>query len=445
MPGPKSDERKASKSKKAAAATKTATKRSAPKAPAIATPNSYRSGPDERGFFGIYGGRFVAETLMPLILSLEKAYNDAKHDPAFAKQLAHLNTHYAGRPSPLYFAERLTDHFRTKAKKGKGAKVYFKRDELNHTGSHKINNCLGQILLAKRMGKTRIIAETGAGQHGVAVATVCARFDLPCEIFMGATDVERQAPNVSRMYMLGAKVNPVTSGAGTLKDAMNEALRDWVANVADTFYIIGTAAGPHPYPAMVRDFQSIIGKETREQMMAAEGRLPDTLVAAIGGGSNAIGLFHPFLDDKSVKIYGVEAGGHGVDVPNGHAASMTGGRPGVLHGNRTYLLQDDDGQILEGHSISAGLDYPGVGPEHSWLRDTGRVTYVPATDKEALTAFQLCTKMEGIIPALEPAHALAYVTKLAPTLPADDLLVMNLCGRGDKDVAQVAKMLGMQG
>ena len=443
MPGPNSDALKPSKPKKAAAAAKTATKRSAPKPPAIPTPNSYRSGPDERGFFGIYGGRFVAETLMPLILSLEKAYDEAKRDPAFAKQLAHLNTHYAGRPSPLYFAERLTEHFRSKAKKGKGAKVYFKRDELNHTGSHKINNCLGQILLAKRMGKTRIIAETGAGQHGVAVATVCARFDLPCEIFMGATDVERQAPNVSRMYMLGAKVNPVTSGAGTLKDAMNEALRDWVANVDNTFYIIGTAAGPHPYPAMVRDFQSIIGKETREQMMAAEGRLPDTLVAAIGGGSNAIGLFHPFLDDKGVKIYGVEAGGHGVDVPNGHAASMTGGRPGVLHGNRTYLLQDDDGQILEGHSISAGLDYPGVGPEHSWLRDTGRVTYVPATDKEALTAFQLCTKMEGIIPALEPAHALAYVTKLAPTLPADDLLVMNLCGRGDKDVAQVAKMLGM--
>jgi tryptophan synthase beta chain len=444
MSGPKSEAPKASQPKKAAATSKTATKRSAPKAPAIATPNSYRSGPDERGFFGIYGGRFVAETLMPLILSLEKAYNDAKHDPDFTKQLAHLNTHYAGRPSPLYFAERLTEHFRLKAKKGKGAKVYFKRDELNHTGSHKINNCLGQILLAKRMGKTRIIAETGAGQHGVAVATVCARFDLPCEIFMGATDVERQAANVSRMYMLGAKVNPVTSGAGTLKDAMNEALRDWVANVDSTFYIIGTAAGPHPYPSMVRDFQSIIGKETREQMMAAEGRLPDTLVAAIGGGSNAIGLFHPFLDDKSVKIFGVEAGGHGVDVPNGHAASMTGGRPGVLHGNRTYLLQDDDGQILEGHSISAGLDYPGVGPEHSWLRDAGRVTYVPATDKEALAAFQLCTKMEGIIPALEPAHALAYVTKLAPTLPADDLLVMNLCGRGDKDVAQVAKMLGMK-
>ena len=445
MSGPKSQDPNFSKPKRAPAVAKAPVKRSPPKPPAIPVPNSYRSGPDERGFFGIYGGRFVAETLMPLILSLEKAYDNAKRDPEFAKQLAYLNTHYAGRPSPLYFAERLTEHFRTKAKKGKGAKVYFKRDELNHTGSHKINNCLGQILLAKRMGKTRIIAETGAGQHGVAVATVCARFDLPCEIFMGATDVERQAPNVSRMDMLGAKVNPVTSGAGTLKDAMNEALRDWVANVDNTFYIIGTAAGPHPYPAMVRDFQSIIGRETREQMMAAEGRLPDTLVAAIGGGSNAIGLFHPFLDDKSVKIFGVEAGGHGVDVPNGHAASMTGGRPGVLHGNRTYLLQDDDGQILEGHSISAGLDYPGVGPEHSWLRDTGRVTYVPATDKEALTAFQLCTKMEGIIPALEPAHALAYVTKLAPTLPVGDLLVMNLCGRGDKDVAQVARILGMNG
>jgi tryptophan synthase beta chain len=428
-----------------AAATKAPAKRAAKTSPAMPPPNSYRTGPDERGFFGIYGGRFVAETLMPLILALEKAYDAAKRDPEFKKQLEHLNTHYAGRPSPLYFAERLTDHFRKSSKKGKGAKIYFKRDELNHTGSHKINNCLGQILLAKRMGKTRIIAETGAGQHGVAVATVCARFGLPCEIFMGATDVERQAPNVSRMYMLGAKVNPVTSGAGTLKDAMNEALRDWVANVDNTFYIIGTAAGPHPYPAMVRDFQSVIGRETREQMMQAEWRLPDALVAAIGGGSNAIGLFHPFLDDPSVKIYGVEAGGHGIDVENGHAASMTGGRPGVLHGNRTYLLQDDDGQILEGHSISAGLDYPGVGPEHSWLRDTGRVTYVPATDKEALEAFKLCTLHEGIIPALEPAHALAYVTKLAPTLPADDLLVMNLCGRGDKDVAQVAKMLGMKG
>jgi tryptophan synthase beta chain len=399
--------------------------------------NSMRTGPDDRGFFGMFGGRFVAETLMPLILDLEQAYEAAKADPKFHAELADLNTHYAGRPSPLYFASRLSEHLG-------GARIYFKRDELNHTGSHKINNCLGQILLARRMGKTRIIAETGAGQHGVAVATVCAKFDLPCEIFMGATDVERQSPNVARMKLLGAKVNPVTSGAGTLKDAMNEALRDWVTNVHDTYYIIGTAAGPHPYPAMVRDFQSVIGKETREQMLAVEGRLPDTLVACIGGGSNAIGLFHPFLDDKDVKIYGVEAGGHGIDVPNGHAASMTGGKPGVLHGNRTYLLQDDDGQILEGHSISAGLDYPGVGPEHSWLKDTGRVTYVPATDKEALTALQLCTRLEGIIPALEPAHALAYVTKLAPTLPKDNLLVMNLCGRGDKDLFTVAKALGMK-
>jgi tryptophan synthase beta chain len=400
-------------------------------------PNTFRSGPDERGHFGIFGGRFVAETLMPLILDLERAYEEAKADPKFHAELEHLNTHYSGRPSPLYFAERLTEHLG-------GAKVYFKRDELNHTGSHKINNCLGQILLARRMGKTRIIAETGAGQHGVAVATVCARFGLPCEVFMGKTDVERQKPNVFRMKLLGAKVNPVTSGAGTLKDAMNEALRDWVTNVRDTYYIIGTVAGPHPYPELVRDFQSVIGKEVREQMMAAEGRLPDTLVACIGGGSNAMGLFHPFLDDESVAIYGVEAGGHGLEVANGHAASMNGGRPGVLHGNRTYLLQDDDGQILEGHSISAGLDYPGVGPEHAWLKDTGRVTYVSATDKEALEAFQLCTKLEGIIPALEPAHALAYVRKLAPNLPKDNLLVMNLCGRGDKDIFAVADHLGMK-
>jgi tryptophan synthase beta chain len=408
--------------------------------------NTFRGGPDERGHFGIFGGRFVAETLMPLILDLEKSYKDAKADPKFHAELQNLNTFYSGRPSPLYYAERLTEHLRGVAaasgKKG-GAKIYFKRDELNHTGSHKINNCLGQILLAKRMGKTRIIAETGAGQHGVAVATVCARFGLPCEIFMGATDVKRQKPNVARMHMLKAKVNPVTSGAGTLKDAMNEALRDWVTNVHDTYYIIGTAAGPHPYPELVRDFQSIIGKEVREQMQAAEGRLPDTLVACIGGGSNAIGLFHPFLDDESVKIYGVEAGGHGIEVENGHAASMTGGKPGVLHGNRTYLLQDGEGQILEGHSISAGLDYPGVGPEHSWLKDTGRVNYVPATDQEALDAFQLCAQLEGIIPALEPAHALAYVTKLAPTLPQDNLLVMNMCGRGDKDVFAVAGYLGM--
>ncbi len=400
-------------------------------------PNSFRTGPDERGFFGIFGGRFVAETLMPLVLDLEQAYNAAKVDPKFAEQLAYLNTHYAGRPSPLYFAERITE-------KLGGAKVYFKRDELNHTGSHKINNCLGQILLAKRMGKTRIIAETGAGQHGVAVATVCAKFDLPCEIYMGATDVERQAPNVARMKLLGAKVNSVTSGAGTLKDSMNEALRDWVTNVHNTYYIIGTAAGPHPYPQLVRDFQSIMGREVREQMMAAEGRLPDALVACIGGGSNAIGLFHPFLDDPGVAIYGVEAGGHGLDVENGHAASMNGGTPGVLHGNRTFLLQDADGQILEGHSISAGLDYPGVGPEHAWLCDVGRVKYVSATDTEALTALQMCTRLEGIIPALEPAHALAYVTKLAPTMAKDKILVMNLCGRGDKDLHTVAKALGME-
>ncbi len=405
--------------------------------PATQTLNSFRTGPDERGHFGIYGGRFVAETLMPNILELEAAYEKAKRDPSYAAELTNLNTHYTGRPSPLYFAERMTEHL-------KGAKIYFKRDELNHTGSHKINNCLGQILLARRMGKTRIIAETGAGQHGVAVATVCARFGLPCVIYMGAVDIERQKPNVFRMKLLGAEVRPATSGSATLKDAMNEALRDWVANVHDTYYIIGTAAGPHPYPAMVRDFQSVIGTEVREQMISAEGRLPDTLVACIGGGSNAIGLFHPFLDDKSVAIFGVEAAGHGLDVPNGHAASMNGGKPGVLHGNRTYLLQDADGQILEGHSISAGLDYPGVGPEHSWLKDTGRVTYVSATDKEALEAFQLCTKLEGIIPALEPAHALSYVRKLAPKLKKSNLLVMNLCGRGDKDIFSVADHLGMK-
>ncbi|HVJ76299.1 MAG TPA: tryptophan synthase subunit beta, partial [Hyphomicrobium sp.] len=361
----------------------------------------------------------------------------AKADPEFQREIDFLNRHYGGRPSPLYHAERMS------AELG-GAKIYFKREELNHTGSHKVNNCLGQILLARRMGKTRIIAETGAGQHGVAVATVCAKYGMPCEIYMGATDVERQSPNVARMALLGAKLNPVTSGAGTLKDAMNEALRDWVTNVRDTYYLIGTAAGPHPYPAMVRDFQSIIGKEVREQMMEAEGRLPDTLVACIGGGSNAIGIFHPFLDDKDVAIYGVEAGGHGLDVENGHAASMNGGSPGVLHGNRTYLLQDADGQILEGHSISAGLDYPGVGPEHSWLKDIGRVKYVSVTDKEALAALQVCTRLEGIIPALEPSHALAHVIKLAPTLPKDNLLVVNLSGRGDKDLFTVAKHLGMK-
>ena len=399
--------------------------------------NSYRTGPDERGHFGLYGGRFVAETLMPLILDLEAAYSAAKNDPAFQAELDYLNSYYSGRPSPLYYAERLTKHFG-------GAKIYFKREELNHTGSHKINNCLGQILLAKRMGKTRIIAETGAGQHGVACATVAARFGLPCVVYMGQTDIERQSPNVFRMRLLGAEVRPVISGTGTLKDAMNEALRDWVANVEDTFYLIGTVAGPHPYPAMVRDFQAVIGNETREQMLAAEGRLPDTLVACIGGGSNAMGLFHPFLDDATVKIYGVEAAGRGLDVPNGHCASLNGGQPGVLHGNRTYLLQDDDGQILEGHSISAGLDYPGIGPEHSWLHETGRVNYVAATDREALEAFQLCTRLEGIIPALEPSHALAYVSKLAPGLPPDNLLVMNMSGRGDKDIFAVAGHLGME-
>jgi len=399
--------------------------------------NSLRTGPDERGRFGFYGGRFVAETLMPLILELEASYRAAKDDPEFQAQIKNLATHYTGRPSPLYFAERLTSHLG-------GAKVYLKREELNHTGSHKINNCLGQILLAKRMGKTRIIAETGAGQHGVATATVCAKFDLPCTIFMGATDVERQWPNVVRMKMLGAEVRPVTAGAGTLKDAMNEALRDWVTNVENTYYLIGTAAGPAPYPEMVRDFQSVIGEEIKAQMQEAEGALPDAVVACVGGGSNAIGTFHAFLDDPSVKIYGAEAGGHGIDVENGHAASMTGGRPGVLHGNRTYLLQDDDGQILEGHSISAGLDYPGVGPEHSFLKDSGRVTYVPITDKEALEAFQLLTKVEGIIPALESSHGLAQVMKLAPKMGKDETIVLCLSGRGDKDVESVAKYLGMQ-
>jgi tryptophan synthase beta chain len=405
-------------------------------------PNSFRAGPDENGRFGIFGGRFVAETLMPLVLDLEQAYAQARNDPAFHAELQDLHKHYVGRPSPLYFAERVTEYVRGKAEPGKGAKVYFKRDELNHTGAHKINNVLGQILLARRMGKKRIIAETGAGQHGVATATACARFGLQCVVYMGAVDVERQKPNVFRMKMLGAEVIPVQSGARTLKDAMNEALRDWVTNVADTFYCIGTAAGPHPYPAMVRDFQSIIGNETRAQMQEMEGRLPDSLVACIGGGSNAIGLFHPFLDDGGVEIYGVEAAGHGINVPNGHAASLTGGRPGVLHGNRTYLLMDDDGQILEGHSISAGLDYPGIGPEHSWLHETGRVTYLSATDKEALAAFQLCSKLEGIIPALEPSHALAKVLELAPQKPRDHLMVMNMCGRGDKDIFTVAEHLG---
>jgi tryptophan synthase beta chain len=395
--------------------------------------NSYRDGPDSEGRFGIFGGRFVAETLMPLVLSLEAEYKKAKTDPAFAAEMASFLTHYIGRPSPLYYAERLTEHLG-------GAKVYFKRDELNHTGAHKVNNVLGQILLAVRMGKKRVIAETGAGQHGVATATLCARFGLQCVVYMGAVDVERQKPNVYRMKLLGAEVIPVTSGSKTLKDAMNDALRDWVTNVHDTFYCIGTAAGPHPYPAMVRDFQSVIGTETKAQMLAAEGRLPDSLIAAIGGGSNAIGLFHPFLDDESVKMYGVEAAGHGLSGL--HAASLAGGRPGVLHGNRTYLLMDGDGQIAEAHSISAGLDYPGIGPEHSWLHDMKRVEYISATDTEALDAFQLCCKLEGIIPALEPAHALAKVMTLAPTLPKDHLMVMNMCGRGDKDIFTVAEHLG---
>lgn len=399
-------------------------------------PNSFRTGPDDQGMFGIFGGRFVAETLMPLILELDEQWQKAKTDPEFQAELAYLNKHYTGRPSPLYYAERLTEHLG-------GAKIYFKRDELNHTGSHKINNCLGQILLAKRMGKTRIIAETGAGQHGVASATVSARFGYPCHVYMGAKDIERQAPNVFRMKLLGAKVTGVTAGHGTLKDAMNEALRDWVTNVDDTYYLIGTAAGPHPYPEMVRDFQSVIGNETREQMMAAEGRLPDMLIAAVGGGSNAIGLFHPFLDDKSVEIIGVEAGGKGLDGDE-HCASLTAGSPGVLHGNRTYLLQNSDGQIEEGHSISAGLDYPGIGPEHSWLKDSGRVNYVPIMDTEALDAFQTLCKVEGIIPALEPSHALAEVIKRAPKMGKDQIIVMNLCGRGDKDVFTVGKALGVE-
>jgi len=399
-----------------------------------AKPNSLRSGPDERGQFGQFGGRYVSETLMPLILDLEREYRAAKADPAFKAEFDGLMTHYVGRPSPLYFAERLTEHLG-------GAKIYLKREELNHTGAHKINNCIGQILLARRMGKTRIIAETGAGQHGVATATVAARFGLPCTIFMGAVDVERQQPNVFRMKLLGAEVRPVTSGAQTLKDAMNEALRDWVANVHDTFYIIGTVAGPHPYPELVRDFQSVIGHETREQIMAAEGRLPDMLVAAVGGGSNAIGLFHPFLDDPDIRMIGAEAAGHGLDS-GAHAASLAGGSPGVLHGNRTYLLQDEDGQITEAHSISAGLDYPGIGPEHSWLHDIGRVDYMPITDEEAVASFQLLARLEGIIPALETAHGLAVVEKVAPTMGRDQIIVINLSGRGDKDIPTIARRLG---
>jgi len=404
--------------------------------------NSYRTQPDDRGHFGEFGGRFVAETLMPLILDLEREYRAAQVDPAFAQEFDDLLEHYVGRPSPLYFAERLTAAIRAGSEPGKGAQVWFKRDELNHTGAHKINNCIGQILLARRMGKTRIIAETGAGQHGVATATVCARFGLPCVIYMGAKDVERQQPNVFRMKLLGAEVIPVTSGANTLKDAMNEALRDWVANVHDTFYIIGTAAGPHPYPELVRDFQSVIGKEARAQMLSRINRLPDLLVAAIGGGSNAIGLFHPFLDDPDVRMLGVEAAGEGLDRK--HAASLAGGFPGILHGNRTYLLQDDDGQIAEAHSISAGLDYPGIGPEHAWLKEIGRVDYTSATDEEALDAFQLLCRTEGIIPALEPSHAIAAVTKKAREMDENQIILANLCGRGDKDIFTVAEALGVK-
>ena len=399
-------------------------------------PNSLRSGPDSHGHFGAYGGRFVAETLMPLVLALEQAYEDAKKDPAFHAELSNLLEHYAGRESPLYFAERLTAHLG-------GAKVYLKREDLNHTGAHKINNTLGQILLARRMGKTRIIAETGAGSHGVATATVAARFGLPCTVYMGEVDMERQKPNVFRMRLLGAEVIPATSGSRTLKDATNEALRDWVANVHDTFYIIGSVVGPHPYPAMVRDFQTVIGTETRAQMLAMEGRLPDLVTACVGGGSNAIGMFHPFLDDPSVEIHGVEAAGEGVDTPR-HAATISKGSPGVLHGSRSYLLQDTDGQIIEAHSISAGLDYPGTGPEHSWLKDIGRAKYFAVTDQEALDAFMLLSKLEGIIPALESAHAVAHTIKIAPQMTKDQIIAICLSGRGDKDVFSVAEHLGVK-
>jgi tryptophan synthase beta chain len=401
----------------------------------MSQPNTYRAGPDERGLFGLYGGRFVAETLMPLILAVERAYDAARNDPGFASELNYYLEHYVGRPSPLYFAEGLTRNWG-------GAKIYLKREDLNHTGAHKINNTMGQILLARRMGKRRIIAETGAGQHGVATATVCALFDIPCVVYMGAVDIERQQPNVFRMKLLGAEVRAVTSGTATLKDAMNEALRDWVANVEDTYYLIGTVAGPHPYPAMVRDFQCVIGEEVKAQMQRAEGRLPDTLVACVGGGSNAMGLFYPFLDEASVRMIGVEAAGEGIETGR-HAASINGGAPGVLHGNRTYLLQDGDGQITDTHSISAGLDYPGIGPEHAWLHDAKRIDYVAVTDDEALAAFELLTRLEGIIPALESAHAIAEVGKRAPKLPADHLLVINLSGRGDKDIYAVAKRLGV--
>jgi tryptophan synthase beta chain len=399
-------------------------------------PNTYRAGPDAKGHFGIFGGRYVAETLMPLVLEVERAYRAARRDPAFQAELDDFLAHYVGRPSPLYFAERLSAHFG-------GARIYFKRDELNHTGAHKINNCVGQILLARRMGKARIIAETGAGQHGVATATVAARFGLPCTIYMGEKDMERQKPNVFRMRLLGAEIVPVTSGSRTLKDAMNEALRDWVANVESTFYLIGSVAGPHPYPEMVRDFQAVIGHEARAQMLEREGRLPDSLIACIGGGSNAIGLFHPFLDDPSVAIYAVEAAGRGVESGE-HAAAIAAGRPGVLHGSRSYIMQTEDGQIVEPHSIAAGLDYPGVGPEHAWLHESGRVSYVSATDSEALAAFRLCSRLEGIIPALEPSHALAQMGKLAPTLPRDHLMIVNLCGRGDKDIFTIAELLGAE-
>ena len=410
--------------------------------PDTVRPNSFRQGPDARGRFGGFGGRFVSETLMPLILEVERAYEESKKDEAFQAEWRRLLKDYVGRPSPLWLAERITDHLRAGAPPDRGAKVYFKREELNHTGAHKINAVVAQIMLAKKMGRTRVIAETGAGQHGVATATACALFGLKCEVFMGKTDVERQQPNVFRMKLLGAEVVPVSSGASTLKDAMNEALRHWVAHVEDTYYCIGTVAGPHPYPTMVRDFQSVIGEEVREQITAAEGRLPDALVAAIGGGSNAMGLFFPFLDDPEVRMFGVEAAGRGLDSGE-HAASLSRGRPGVLHGNRTYLLQDAHGQIDEAHSISAGLDYPGIGPEHSWLHELGRVEYVAATDDEALEAFKLCSKLEGIIPALEPAHALAQVVRMAPEMPKDALIVMNLCGRGDKDIFTAANRLGV--
>jgi tryptophan synthase beta chain len=399
-----------------------------------AKPNDYSAYPDTHGRFGDFGGLYVAETLMPPVLELGEAYEAAKADPSFQAELDSYLTHYVGRPSPLYFAERLTQHFG-------GAKIYLKREELNHTGSHKINNCMGQILLARRMGKTRIIAETGAGQHGVASATVCARFGLPCVVYMGAVDVERQKPNVFRMNLLGAEVRPVTSGAATLKDAMNEAMRDWVTNVGDTYYMIGTAAGPHPYPAMVRDFQSVIGREARAQVLEAEGRLPDAVVACVGGGSNAIGIFHPFLGDEGVRVIGVEAAGDGMETDR-HAAAINGGRPGVLHGNKTYLIQDGDGQILEAHSISAGLDYPGIGPEHAFLHDVGRAEYMTCTDAEALAAFRLCSELEGIIPALESSHALARLPQIVAQTPKDGVIVVNLSGRGDKDVNQVAAFLG---